>query len=140
MIPVISTYQDTLLLIGSKLQQESVVDFHSHLLSSLKGGIYSSLVVFLLLCHAKDHISVKDNLELDSLELHTAQHLILNRLSPLETLQLVEDLIFLTTSIKLSEQSDQFSQSRINLFFEKEVNKQRQEISFFCQNRYVTSD
>ncbi|CDW83415.1 heat repeat-containing protein 1 [Stylonychia lemnae] len=134
---ILSQFIDTLLML-----QDFVTDIKMHygflekVLIALEGK-YTTFIVFVLLIHAKDQISVKENLQVDSLETNLIEKVIGDYLSPLKSLQLLEELLFFVTSLRLSETSNEFIKSRLLLVFNQDIVNKRMDDVFWCEQKYL---
>jgi len=96
---ILSEYVETL------LSAETVVDSMDELYGFLKSLVAVSgeeaLVAVLLLCHGKESVAVKDNLELESTEIKLVQRLCGDSR---HVLAFLEELIYIITSIPMSDE------------------------------------
>ena len=96
-----------------------------------------SFISLVLLSHGKDSISVKDNLELDSTEIKLVLRLLID--SP-DILSFIENLIFFTSSLHLSEVSDPYAKSRLNLLFDQDLIQARYDITNWAYSKYIKGE
>ena len=88
----------------------------------------SSLTAFaalVLLSHGKNNVSVKDNLELDSMEINLVQRLFVENV---DILGLTDELMFYLACVPISEQNDTFVKQRLNLMLPSEIVNHRADI------------
>lgn len=93
----------------------------------------------ILLCHAKDKISVKDNLELDSFEIQLLVRFLINNKDSFDSLVHLESLFFLVISLPLSEKQQDYILNKLNLLFDKGVVQERVVVSDWIKQRYINS-
>jgi hypothetical protein len=113
---ILSDYLDTLLKI------ESITETFEELYGFLKPMLVASgkeaLASILLLCHGKESVSIKDNLELESTEIKLVQRICFDSV---DVLKLLEQLLFIITSIPMSDEYQTFVHSRLSLLFDQET-------------------
>lgn len=133
---LLSTFIDTVLLIEDF--GESIDRLYANIKTvAVEANSYIAFIALALLCHGKETVSVKDNLELDSTEIKLVQRLFLDNS---DILSLTEELLFLITCIHTSDSSDAFVKLRLNYMFSTEIVNERSEVAFWIYHKYIEDD
>eukprot|EP00347_Sterkiella_histriomuscorum_P023758 403333488 len=138
---LLAQYIDTLLMLQDFVSDTTQLFGYLEKVSFTLENQYSTFIITILLCHAKDQIQVKDNIQIDSLEIQLIQRLILQTLTPLQSLQVLEELLFTVSVFKISETSNDFIKTKLKLVFNQDLVTKRMDEASWSQNRYlITSD